>query len=320
MLLVPAIVLGVLALLAASFFVGFQCAFRLVSFIRFIINRKSNEEVTKRDFEDNLTAGISVVIGIFTAVFAFFSVDKYNQSHSGETWVSLVVIGFIVSILSFLIPAIRINEREFVLPNNGRAGKVIDIDYEGQRTKTENKREHSYKRYSATLNRYELFLSMMLRGWIHFISKFVPIKKLFSDVYLAILIKLLEKYIRINQVKVIEPFAQERKKISERVLEFLVGVIEIDGVRIVVLLDVMNDSSTSITFSPYIVYLYNVRLDNMIIYFTNKYDETASALIASVKEDKTISLLKLDTMMAEIKKHKSYSQYLKNVIMQNNMH
>jgi hypothetical protein len=320
MLLVPAIALGVLALLAGSFIVGFQCTFHLVSFIRFTINRKSNEKVIIQDFEDNLTAGISVVIGIFTAIFAFFSVDKYNQSHSGEVLISLVVIGFIVSILSFLIPAMAANERQAVLSDNGKASKVTDIDYEEQRTKAENKREHYYKRYSATLNRYELFLSILLSGWINFISKDVLIKKLLSGIYLASFMKLLEKYIKINQIKVIEPFIKERKSISERVLEFLVGVIEIDGVRIVILLDAMNNSSTSITLSPYIVYLYNIRLDNMIIYLTNTYDETASALIASVKEDKVISLLQLGTMMTEIKKRKSYPQYLKNLIVQNNMH
>jgi hypothetical protein len=320
MLIVPAIALGVLAFLAGSFIVGFQCTFHLVSFIRFTINRKSNEKVIKRDFEDSLTAGISVIIGIFTAIFAFFSFDKYNQSHSGEALVALVVIGFIVSILSFLIPAMAANEGQSVLSGNGKASKVIDIDYEGQRTKAENKREYYYKRYSTVLNRYELILSMMLSGWTNFISKSVLIKKIFSKIYLAGLIKLLEKYIKINQIKVIEPFINERKSISERVLEFLVGVIEIDGVRIVILLDVMNTSSTSLTLSPYIVYLYNIRLDNMIIYLTNTYDETASALIASVKEDKTISLLQLDTMMTEIKKRKSYPQYLKNVIVQNNMH
>src|SRR5574338_1189743 len=104
MYIVPAIALGVLALLVGSFFVGFQCTLHLLSFIRFKIKSKSDENVTKEDFEDNLTAVISVIVGIFTAIVAFFSVDKYDQS-SGEALASLVVIGFIVSALSFLIPA-----------------------------------------------------------------------------------------------------------------------------------------------------------------------------------------------------------------------
>ncbi len=320
MLLVPAIALGVLALLAGSFFVGFQCTFHLVSFIRFIINSKSNEKVIKRDFEDNLTAGISVIIGIFTAIFAFFSFNKYNQSHSGEALVSLVVIGFIVSILSFLIPAITANERQSVLSDNGKVSKVIDIDYEEQRSKAENKREHYYKRYSTTLNRYELFLSMMLSVWINFISKYVLIRKLFSEIYFTSLMKLLEKYIKINQIRVIEPFIKERKSISERALEFLVGIIEIEGVRIAILLEMMNDPITNTTLSPYIVYLYNNQLDNVIMYFTNTYDETASALIATLNAEKKISLLQMSTMITEIKRRNSYYHYLKSVIVQNNMH
>ena len=320
MYIVPAIALGVLALLVGSFFVGFQCTLHLLSFIRFKIKSKSDENVTKEDFEDNLTAVISVIVGIFTAIFAFFSVDKYNQSHSGEALATLVVIGFIVSALSFLIPAITANPRQSVLSDSGKVSKVIDIDNEEQRTKAENKREHYYKRYSKTLKRYELFLSMMLSGWINFISKYALTKKLFSDIYFAGLIKLLEKYVKINQIRVIEPFIRERKSISDKVLEFLVGVIEMDGVQIVILLDVMNNSSTCVSLSPYIVYLYNVRLDNMIIYLTSPCDETASALIASVKQDKTISLVQLDTMMTEIKKLNSYPQCLKKVIAQNNMY
>jgi hypothetical protein len=81
----------------------------------------------------------------------------------------------------------------------------------------------------------------------------------------------------------------------------------------------MNDPITDITLSPYVVHLYNSQLDNMIIYLTGAYDQTASALIDTVKAEKKILLLYLNSMMTEIKKRNGYSEYMRCVIMQNNM-
>lgn len=320
MLIVPVVFLGGFAVLVASFFAGYQCTYYLVSFIKSIIYNKSNGEITKREHEDGFTVGISIIFGIFSVIFAFYIFYKESRSDSGGAYVLLVVIGFIASVLSFLIPAITANERQSTLSGKGKAAKIIDIDLQAQNNKAAKKREYYYKRYSVTLKRYELLLSLMLSGWINFISRYVLTRKLLSEIYFASLMKLLEKYVRINQIKVIEPFIKARKSISERVLEFLVGVIEVEGVRIAILLEMMNDPITNTTLSPYIVYLYNNQLDNMIIYLTNTYDETASALIATLNAEKRISLLQMGTMITEIKKRNSYYHYLKSVIVQNNMH
>jgi hypothetical protein len=243
MIRVPAAALGVLAILVVFFFLGYGGAIFFASLIIPIIKGR---KIMKKGEDDGLIAGISVTTGILSAIFALFLFFGYSRSHSGEAIILLVVIGFIFSALSFLIPIFTANanngnQRQYVSTDRRKAAKTIDIDHEAENNKAKKKREYYYKRYAAKLKRYEFLLSMMLGGWINLIFRRTPIRRLFSGIYLAGLMKLLEKYIQINQIKIIEPFRKERRSVSKRMLEFLVGVIEVQDVRIV-LLDLLQKS------------------------------------------------------------------------------